>query len=73
MITETLSPQARTALLSVGTNRQGATPRQRDAGPEVMWELEAAGLIGPGGGLTRKGSIVRQREVTRSLEDAFPL
>lgn len=50
-----LTNPARDALLSVGTRRQGATPRRTSA--EVMAELTAAGMLGKNGGLTRRGSI----------------
>lgn len=43
------------ALQSVGTSRQGACPRGRNT-PHAMSELQRLGLIGDGGGLTRRGS-----------------
>lgn len=68
MIKGTLSPDATAALVNVGTNRQGATVH---ATGDAFWELEAAGLIGIKGGLTRKGSIEREKMVTRLLDVAF--
>lgn len=67
-----LTQQAQTALINVGTNRQGATiPTTTPI--EAQGELWVAGLIGRGnpGGLTRKGTIVRQRLVDTRLEEAF--
>lgn len=43
------------ALRSCGTSRQGAQPRG-GFGNEAMAELRRLGLIGPNGGLTRRGS-----------------
>ena len=37
----------------------------------VLAELSHAGLIGPGGGLTRKGEIARAREIERRMDEAF--
>lgn len=62
-----LTPAARTALVAVGTNRQGATLRQ-DATSAVANELGARGLIGLDGGLSRTGTIVRQYLVDQELE-----
>lgn len=67
-----LSREALSALMSVGTNRQGAAvPVARDSG--VWDELKTAGMIRDGGGLTRAGSIVRQREADRLMDELFPL
>lgn len=54
-----LSPAAQSALLSTGTNRQGAKPTHRMT-EEVRLELQDLGLIGEGLGLTRKGTIQRE-------------
>lgn len=53
-----LSPAAVTALISTGTNRQGAKPT--NATPEALAELTRLELIGNGRGLTRKGTIQRE-------------
>lgn len=67
-----LSREALSALMNVGTNRQGAAvPVAR--GSEVWDELKAAGMIRERGGLTRAGSIVRQREADRLMDELFPL
>lgn len=63
-----MSPAARTALVNVGTNRQGATAT---GSPEAMAELSKLGLIGPGNGLTRCGTIERQLMMEDMLEDLF--
>lgn len=52
-----MTASARTALINVGTLRQGATAT---GSPEALAELAKLGLIGPGGGLTRRGTIKRQ-------------
>jgi len=65
-----LSKQARSALISVGTNRQGAVVHPNlPAG--VLKELRDADLIGRGYGLTRKGSIERERIVDAMMDDLF--
>lgn len=55
-----ISEAAKAVLLSTGTSRQGAVPTHpmTDA---VKTELVAEGLIGKGGGLTRRGTIARDR------------
>lgn len=68
----TLSPEAVSALLTTGTNRQGSVP-QLPADSPVWVELRAAGLVGERDGLTRAGSIARQREAYRLMDDLFPL
>ena len=65
-----LTEDARQALLSTDTNRQGATPRGRVA-EDTLKELKLAGLLGRGGGLTRRGTIVRQRLMDARLDAAF--
>lgn len=70
--TNELSAEALTALMNTGTNRQGsAVPIARNSG--VWAELEAAGMIRSGGGLTRAGSIARERRVNQLLDDVLPL
>ena len=61
MKTTTLSQDAKDALISIGTNRQGAKLTPRWHKPEVVQELVDAGLVGPGFGLTRPGTIARER------------
>lgn len=63
-----MSPAARTALINIGTNRQGATAT---GSPEALHELTKLGLIGPGNGLTRCGTIERQLMMEDLLEDIF--
>jgi hypothetical protein len=56
------------ALIDAGTNRVGAKPY----GPAgVLADLRHAGLTGPTGGLTRKGSIARERAVSEAQAKAF--
>jgi hypothetical protein len=60
-----LSTEARTALLSANTSRQGAKVY---ASYPVHQELVAAGLIGDGGGLTMRGTIAREKAVDALLD-----
>lgn len=69
--TKALSKEALSALMSTGTNRQGAVPTFMTE--EVREELVAAGMLGPGGGLTRSGSIAREKEADRLMDELFPL
>lgn len=69
MITS-LSSAAIQALIDVGTNRQGATISARTANV-VVKELRVAGLIGDGMGLTRRGTIARERFVHTMLVTLF--
>lgn len=69
-MTNNLTPEALAALANVGTNRQAATIPATTA-PVVRLELDAAGLIGPGGGLTRRGTVVRQRHMDALLDSSF--
>lgn len=55
-----MSELAATTLMSTGTNRQGATPAPLTP-TEVLEELRYSGYIGAGNGLTRKGTIARER------------
>jgi hypothetical protein len=66
-----LTAEARTALINVGTNRQGARVLQPGVSPATFVELVEWGLIGPNDGLTRAGAIVRQRLMDLALESAF--
>lgn len=63
-----LSEQATQALISVGTNRQGAVVY---ASVAANIELLALGLVGDGNGLTRKGTIARQKIMDAALDKAF--
>jgi len=63
----TMSEQAKSALINHLTSRQGSTVTGIDLATED--ELRDLGLVGPGAGLTRKGSIARER-VMRAAEDA---
>lgn len=62
-----MSQAARTALLSIGTNRQGATPAPTTP-VDALAELEWLGLIGKGQGLTRKGTIKRELLVSSLMD-----
>lgn len=63
-----MSQAAKDMLIDAGTNRQGTSV----TGPAtVRAELAALGLIGQAGGLTRKGSIARERLVNEMLDAAF--
>ena len=64
-----LSAQATKALINAATDRQGA--RVVSLNQRVVEELFNADLIGPEGGLTRRGTIVRERLVTAALDAAF--
>lgn len=67
-----LSANAITALIDLGTSRQGVTlPAVVRGGEVTLAELAKAGLIGPERGLTRRGGIIRDREVEKALESAF--
>lgn len=41
------------------------------ATPEVLRELREAGLVGPDNGLTRSGTILRERETSARMDDLF--
>jgi len=65
-----MSAAARTALMNIGTMRQGSTcwvgtPLR------VIAELRSFGFLGEGGGLTRRGSIERQRIADQQFEEMF--
>ena len=65
-----LSEAAISALFTATSSTQGASL----AGgwhPLVVQELREAGMVGPQGGLTRAGSIRRQRELEVLEEKAF--
>lgn len=69
--TVNLSKAAQELLISIGTNRQGAKLNAPTAPVAVRLELRDAGLIGKDSGLTRKGSIARERLVSAALDEAF--
>jgi len=64
-----LSRAAEDALVNASSSRQGAVLPEMSAG--VAAELVNAGLIGGEYGLTRKGTVERERVVTKRLEEAF--
>jgi hypothetical protein len=65
-----MSTAARTALMNIGTMRQGSTcgPATPSA---VVAELKSLGYLGAGGGLTRKGSIKRELIAEEQYEGMF--
>jgi hypothetical protein len=71
-MTQNLSPAAQTALINAGSSRVGVQVGDyRLSGAEVFEELKNAGLIGDNDGLTRQGSIVREKLVAAALDAAF--
>lgn len=68
--TAKLSEAAQTALINVGTNRQGALVDSMTYS-QILGELFGAGLIGSDNGLTRKGTIARQAVLSARLDAAF--
>ncbi len=64
-----LSRAAVADLINAGTSRQGAKVAPTYLGTES--ELRVAGLIGEDCGLTRKGSIERERLMNAMLDRAF--
>jgi hypothetical protein len=69
-MTNGLSKEAAEALFNVGTNRQGATIAHNTPAV-VVAELRTAGLIGFNLGLTRRGTIARERISNALLDAAF--
>lgn len=65
-----MSHAARTALISTGTNRQGATPAPITP-IEALTELTRLGLIGHNNGLTRRGTIKREQIINEEFDAAF--
>jgi hypothetical protein len=65
-----ISPEACAALLSAGTNRQGATCA-RMTPQEILDELQGMGYLGKEWGLTRRGTIKRQLMVEDELDALF--
>lgn len=64
-----MTASARTALINIGTRRQGSTLSAADR--TALDELQSLGLVGKGGGLTRKGSIKREALYDALLEERF--
>lgn len=64
-----LSPAAIKELIAIGTHRQGAT--NANMSTDAVMELQRAGLVGPGAGLTRRGTIARARFVDAALDALF--
>lgn len=64
-----LSREAYAALMTVGSNRIGSRVCCPD--PATWQELIDAGMIRGGGGLTRAGSITRERHADALMDDAF--
>ena len=58
----------RSALMTANSNRQGETVQAIAQVRRLMQELD---LIGPNGGLTRQGSIVREQVMREELDKAF--
>ncbi len=63
-----LSEAAESALIAAKCNRQGTVVT---ADAVVITELFDQGLVGAGDGLTRKGTIARERLVLAREEAAF--
>lgn len=66
-----LSDPARTALLAVPSDAEGAQVITQTTTSGVRGELRERGLIGPRGGLTRKGSILKARLDREELDALF--
>lgn len=63
-----MKTQITSALLAAPTGRQGALV---PAIASVQRELKELGLVGPDGGLTRAGTIARQRAMSAAEDAAF--
>lgn len=66
---ETLSDRARSALLAAKSNRQGE--KIGWSSPAALSELEDAGFITRDHNLTRRGTIVREKLLSATLDAAF--
>lgn len=62
-----MSKEAAAALINARPN-QGAEVKGT---PRALAELSSAGLVGPEHGLTRKGTIERERALNAALDSAF--
>ena len=58
----------KSALMAAASNRQGTPVPAID---RVRREMQEIGLVGPDGGLTRQGSIERERIMSAELDRAF--
>lgn len=63
-----LSSKAKSALIDANHRGQGA---KVTTGIDAEWELVDGKLIGPGGGLTRAGTIARERATDALLDELF--
>lgn len=63
-----LTPAARSALIAAESRRQGA---KVTADAVVVTELFDLGLVAKGDGLTRKGTIAREKLIREAEEAAF--
>ena len=68
-----LSDRARIALVNTGTNREGARVPVTPSESMVWAELTGAGFVGLTGGLTRAGSIARERYMNQLMDKLLPL
>lgn len=65
-----MSEKARAALIDIGTRCQGQTPPPiTDAA--IREELATLGYLGKRHGLTRRGSIIRERILNAEMEARF--
>jgi len=65
-----MSTAARAALITIGTRNYGQTTAPITAS-DVIAELKNLGYLGPKGGLTRKGSIKRERIMNAIFDAQF--
>jgi len=63
-----MSKEAESALVDAAGGHQGAKVTTDD---DTGLELYAKGIVGESGGLTRRGTIVRERLLARRLDEAF--
>jgi hypothetical protein len=66
-----LSRDALSVLMTTTSNRVGSRVSCPD--PQIWAELIDAGMIRKGGGLTRAGSITRERHTNQLMDELFPL
>lgn len=65
-----MSEAAQSVLINMSSSRQGTTPKGKNP-TDALAELQVAGVLGDDYGLTRRGSIVRDRLVSARLDAAF--
>lgn len=65
-----MSEAAKSALINTPSGQQGA---QVKGNHKVIDELEALGLLGARNGLTRKGTIQREKAMRAAEDEAFGL